>query len=723
VTGATPCARQHLTELCEALGNFGPAADLAHRWGARVATVLAEGGRLLAAGNGGSAAQAQHLTAELVGRYRLDRRPLSALCLNAETSSITAIVNDYSVAELFARQVEAHGRAGDVVALLSTSGNSPNVVAAARRARELGLYVLAFTGPRPNALAEAADEALCVDARYTATVQELHLAALHILCAAVDEHLGLPSTHGTSTDEEPRGAAPVISPVDRATPDGVQVQGLSTASRRRVRKPLVIIGDALLDVDLVGQVSRVAPDAPVPVVADAVEHLRPGGAALAALMAASDGIDVVLVTPVADDAAGVRLLDLLPNIRVMALPCNGATAVKQRVQAGGQSLLRIDSGGPAGSVGDVPSAVAEAIVNAGAVLISDYGRGTTSSPELRRILTSLPSRIPVVWDPHPRGADPTPGVHLVTPNANEARAAITRLGNAPSSDLTELAVVRRDAETLAAHWQARAVAITLGRRGALLSYGEGAPMLTPAPQVGGSDACGAGDRFAVSAAEALLSGAVLTEAVQEAVLAASAYVEAGGPASLMVPTGHAPGREPVGPAEGTRRPSAVELAASVAAAGGTVVATGGCFDLLHAGHVATLRAARQLGDCLIVCVNSDDSVRRLKGPTRPVVPVEDRVRVLEAVECVDAVMVFSEDTPSEVLQQLRPHVWAKGGDYAGDEVPEAAVLEGWGGQAVVLPYLAGRSTTSLVEVAASSAPVPTSGFVPHLPQQSKESPS
>lgn len=197
MTNQTPCARQHLSELSEALTLFGTGADLAHRWGIQIAAALNKGGRLLAAGNGGSAAQAQHLTAELVGRYRLDRRPMSAICLSAETSSLTAIANDYPAEELFARQVEAHGRQGDVVVLLSTSGNSPNVVAAAHRARELGIRVLAFSGPRPNPLAEAADDALCVDARFTATVQELHLVALHIVCAAIDETLGLPSTHGT----------------------------------------------------------------------------------------------------------------------------------------------------------------------------------------------------------------------------------------------------------------------------------------------------------------------------------------------------------------------------------------------------------------------------------------------------------------------------------------------------------------------------------------------
>jgi D-sedoheptulose 7-phosphate isomerase len=187
----TPCAREHLDELIAAARAFGPCVDLADRWGSRLAAVLEAGGRLLAAGNGGSAAQAQHLTAELVGRYRDDRPPFSAICLTAETSSLTAIANDYPPEELFARQVEAHGRPGDVLVLMSTSGRSPNIVAAAERGRRGGLQVWSLTGPGPNPLAAAADEALCVPATYTATVQELHLVALHVLCAGLDRELGV----------------------------------------------------------------------------------------------------------------------------------------------------------------------------------------------------------------------------------------------------------------------------------------------------------------------------------------------------------------------------------------------------------------------------------------------------------------------------------------------------------------------------------------------------
>jgi D-sedoheptulose 7-phosphate isomerase len=178
----------HVASLSAALQGLTGQVDTLDRWGRLVADVLcgSSRGRLLAAGNGGSAAQAQHLTAELVGRYRADRPPFSAICLTAETSSLTAIANDYPADELFARQVEAHGRPGDVLVLLSTSGRSPNAVAAARRARACGITVLAMTGPAPNPLAAVADEALCIDSPWTATVQECHLVALHLLCAAFD---------------------------------------------------------------------------------------------------------------------------------------------------------------------------------------------------------------------------------------------------------------------------------------------------------------------------------------------------------------------------------------------------------------------------------------------------------------------------------------------------------------------------------------------------------
>jgi D-sedoheptulose 7-phosphate isomerase len=176
----------HLADLRLALDRFDSELARLERWGELVAGRLLAGGRLLAAGNGGSAAQAQHLTAELVGRYHRERRPLSAIALHAETSTLTAIVNDYGPQEAFARQVRAHGRPGDVLVALSTSGRSSNVLAAASAAADLGITVLALTGAGPNPLAEAAHDAICIPGP-TPTVQELHLLAIHLLCEAVDE--------------------------------------------------------------------------------------------------------------------------------------------------------------------------------------------------------------------------------------------------------------------------------------------------------------------------------------------------------------------------------------------------------------------------------------------------------------------------------------------------------------------------------------------------------
>jgi D-sedoheptulose 7-phosphate isomerase len=178
---------RHLEALAGPLAALEDEVERVERWGGRLARVLIGGGRLLAAGNGGSAAQAQHLTAELVGRYRADRPAFSAIALCAEAPAVTAIGNDYGMPELFARQVQAHGRPGDVLVALSTSGRSPNVLAAVEAAADCGIATWALTGPAPNPLAERSDDALCVDAPHTATVQEVHLIAVHLLCEAFDE--------------------------------------------------------------------------------------------------------------------------------------------------------------------------------------------------------------------------------------------------------------------------------------------------------------------------------------------------------------------------------------------------------------------------------------------------------------------------------------------------------------------------------------------------------
>jgi D-beta-D-heptose 7-phosphate kinase/D-beta-D-heptose 1-phosphate adenosyltransferase len=454
-------------------------------------------------------------------------------------------------------------------------------------------------------------------------------------------------------------------------------------------RPVVVVGDALLDIDVEGRTERLCPDAPVPVLDVAREVPRPGGAGLAAALTAADGADVVLVSAVADDDEGRRLSGLLERagVRLVPLRHDGSTPVKRRLRADGQSLLRLDAGSPRPPAAPSPEALA-VIESAGAVLVSDYGRGVAAQVDVRRALAAAARRVPVVWDPHPRGATPLAAVRLVTPNHAEADAFAERLG-IEALGLDGLARISARAAGLVKAWRVHGVSVTLGAGGALLSQGESSPAVLPARRVEARDVCGAGDRFASAATQALATGALTTEAVQAAVLAASSFVADGAAAALGQPAQDRRG-ELVG----------MDLVQRVRAGGGTVVATGGCFDLLHAGHVATVEAARALGDCLVVCLNSDASVRRLKGASRPLVPQADRARVLAALESVDAVVVFEEDTPVQALRTIRPHVWVKGGDYAGTDLPEASLLREWGGQSVVVPYLEGRSTTRLVTAVA-----------------------
>ncbi|RLP91915.1 PfkB family carbohydrate kinase [Micromonospora sp. CV4] len=454
---------------------------------------------------------------------------------------------------------------------------------------------------------------------------------------------------------------------------------------------LVVVGDTLLDRDVTGTVNRICPDAPAPVLDERSAVDRPGGAGLAALLAAAHGTEVALVTGLAGDAGGARLADLLSTVGVDVYPLHlpGATGEKVRLRAGGQTLLRLDRGGEPQPPDEPPEAVLELLSQARAILVSDYGRGLVRQPVLRAALAEASA--PIVWDPHPRGPAAVPGVRLTTPNLAELRHLTGDAGGGSA-----LSTATRAGQELRRRWRVGAVAVTMGPDGAVLCHSGSTPLVVPPPtpldRV--EDTCGAGDRFAASAALALGDGAAISEAVGMAVAAASEYVATGGATGLH----RAPDRDP--------RPAAARTAeqvlATVRADGGTVVATGGCFDVLHAGHVATLQAARRLGDCLVVCLNSDRGVRGLKGPDRPVNPEEDRARLLAALDCVDAVVVFDEPTPHQVLARLRPDVWVKGGDYAGDgspELPEAELIHRWGGKVVTVPYLAGRSTTATISAA------------------------
>jgi rfaE bifunctional protein nucleotidyltransferase chain/domain/rfaE bifunctional protein kinase chain/domain len=463
----------------------------------------------------------------------------------------------------------------------------------------------------------------------------------------------------------------------------------------------VVVGDTILDVDLTGSAGRLCPDEPAPVLDDLWERRRPGGAALTAWLAARHGREVVLVCARADDEeAGVVEQLLAPHVRVLPLATTGSTAVKTRVRAGDRTLARLDRGGELGDLQVPLSQLRHLVSDAAAVLVSDYGRGVAAQPEVRMALTEAAWRVPVVWDPHPRGSAPVPDVTLATPNAAEAAAWV---GRAKGSDLS---AHLQHARALHQHWDCRHLAVTLGSDGAALVPARGTPLVVPARPVDARDTCGAGDAFAAAAAAALAVGASEAEAVQQAVEAAGAFVSAGAAAGLRfdgLVEAEPDALEP-SPADSAAQ-DALATVERCRSAGGRVVVAGGCFDLLHAGHVEYLEAARRLGDCLVVAVNSDRSVRRLKGEGRPLVGQADRARLLRALSCVDAVVVFDEPTPAQVLARLRPDVFAKGGDYLGVELPEAAEMGRFGGEVVALPTLAGRSTTGLAQ--RLDPPVPT----------------
>lgn len=459
-------------------------------------------------------------------------------------------------------------------------------------------------------------------------------------------------------------------------------------------KPLVVVGDTMLDVDVDGTAGRLSPEAPVPVVDPERIWQRPGGAGLAAVLAAREYPNVVLVTATTDDATGRSLARIFaedyPGIRVVELRLCGGTLSKIRIRAGGQSVVRVDHGDGYAADERLPAEVGELLGQAAAVCVADYGHGVASHQKLRAALTAAAARTPVVWDPHPRGATPIARCALVTPNDAEAKAFAPSAGGGQRADALRRA------------WGAGAVSITLGAGGAMFADAAHTAHHIPSPSTaaGRNDTCGAGDRFTVAAALGLADGADALAAATAAVADASRFVATGGAAAVstaMPIPGGIDLSKPGGAVTGMAAVTA--LAQRVQRRGGTLVATGGCFDLLHTGHVRLLRRARDLGDALVVLINSDESVRALKGDGRPVVTAEDRARVLAALACVDGVAIFHETAPTAVLERLRPDIWVKGGDYGGVELPEAHTVRRNGGQVMVLPTIPGYSSSKLIAAA------------------------
>ena len=449
----------------------------------------------------------------------------------------------------------------------------------------------------------------------------------------------------------------------------------------------------MLDRYLFGSTGRISPEAPVPVVHVHETDDRPGGAANVAVNLASLGVATRLVGVVGNDAAADSLAGIMGQ---HGIACDFArvndrpTITKTRVQSRGQQLIRLDQENAAAVPGDaVTSALRGALDGAGAVILSDYGKGALADVSAM-IAACREAGVPVLVDPKGTDFSKYRGASLITPNQGEFEAVAGEASD--DEDLVARARAMMDELEL------DALLVTRSEKGMLLVEAGAEPLFlsTQAREV--FDVTGAGDTVIATLAASLASGQALGSAAALANLAAGLVVRKIGVATVT-PGEIAAAQHQRG--QGGRGLVGLDaLVALVDEARGRnerVIMTNGCFDVLHAGHVAYLEEAKSLGDRLIVAVNDDDSVRRLKGASRPINVLEDRLLVLAGLAAVDWVVPFTEDTPARLIETLLPDVLVKGGDYQPEEIVGAREVLQNGGEVRVLAFRDGHSSSRIID--------------------------
>jgi D-beta-D-heptose 7-phosphate kinase / D-beta-D-heptose 1-phosphate adenosyltransferase len=460
-----------------------------------------------------------------------------------------------------------------------------------------------------------------------------------------------------------------------------------------------VVGDVMLDEYVMGSVERISPEAPVPVLRVGETELRVGGAANVARQIAALGGRVTLGGIVGTDVQGDDLLVLSQRAGVdtqaIVVAPTRQTTRKFRAMSQGQQLLRLDWEDTTPVEDQIISELIdrlEASPTPDIIVLSDYAKGAVSE-RLVKGLTRLghTANCRLVVDPKRPNFGDYRGAHIVTPNLAELRKAAPR--DFDSGNLNEIASIARE---IAEQHAFEALVVTLGERGILIVPSRDAHEYVPASRRAVFDVTGAGDTVIGVLAAALAAGASLaTSALLANVAAGVAVGEIGTAAITRDQIRHA-----LAGAPSLKILDRTALAARVATwrlAGKRIAFTNGCFDLLHAGHLSLLQAAALEGDVLVLAINSDASVHRLKGSGRPLVPAADRAALLAALECVDAVTIFPEDTPLETIQIVRPQALVKGGDYRVDDVVGRDLVEREGGKVVLVPLDGARSTTDLVE--------------------------
>ena len=479
-------------------------------------------------------------------------------------------------------------------------------------------------------------------------------------------------------------------------------------TKRLGQGQVFVVGDVILDRYLWGEVSRISPEAPVPVVRVRERSEALGGAGNVVANLAGLECPATVVGVCGNDEAGKHLQTMLDKKGIenhLLVDSSRPTITKARIMAQGQQVLRLDEEEPlllSPTLQDqLLSFVEKTLPHCEAAVLSDYGKGLLQTPGVSQAIINLcrTHGVLVLVDPKGKDWERYRGATCITPNSAELELITSKTVGSDEKRLVSTARSTRKRYNL--EW----ILVTRGPKGMCLVGVDGGPFLIPARAREVYDVSGAGDTVVATLAGAVAAGLSFHEAAELANLAAGVVVGKLGTQPITLPELKAAcqinGREHQLNRSGkvTTRSAARMQVQAWRSSGEKVVFTNGCFDLLHPGHIHLLHHARALGDRLVVGLNTDESVHRLKGPGRPIVSEEDRAAVLSALGSVDLVVLFGEDTPLLLIKALRPDILVKGGDYRPDEVVGREIVESYGGQVRLIPFLEGYSTTGIAHKA------------------------
>lgn len=469
------------------------------------------------------------------------------------------------------------------------------------------------------------------------------------------------------------------------------------------RLSVLVVGDVMIDRYIVGDVERISPEAPVPVLRQVREYSRPGGAANVAMNLAGLGLKATLAGFVGDDSAGRELRSLLAGSGVDAsglVNCGLPTIAKTRVVSRTQQLMRIDvesrdehSDTDCQALRDFAT---KAVSSVHAVILSDYAKGALTDSLCRAVIDAARAKgIPVLVDPKTRDLTKYSGATTISPNLHE-------LSMATGVSVHQTDALLQAGRDLLRSLQMDYLTVTMSEKGIRVLHpdGKGEEIHSPARAREVFDVSGAGDTVIATLAAGLAGGLKVGTAVDLANVAAGIVVAKLGTVPVaayeivaeLTVSGGITSAEKV-----LDREHASARITEWKEAGETVVFTNGCFDLLHIGHVTLLEDCRRFGSKLVVAMNTDRSVSELKGPTRPIVGQNERTRVMAALGCVDMVVLFDEETPLELIRALKPNVLVKGGDYSVETVVGHEDVLAAGGRVEIVPTVEGFSTTNIVK--------------------------